>query len=78
MARQKTILTLSKTTQRLILSVRGHDRETALSLIEESLTLGEHEAVTAFFKWLDDNDREYGWNLPDVVKDWEKSQKKEA
>jgi len=71
----KKILTLDKTLQKLILSQRGHDRQTVFGLIEESLTLDEATAVDAFFKWLDDTDRDYGWNLPDVVKDWEKAQR---
>jgi len=71
----KTKLTLSTAVQRMFLqAAQSHGPDEALSHIEESLTGDEYDAIEAFLQWLKDNDRSFGWNIAEVVADWERDQ----
>jgi hypothetical protein len=37
-----------------------------LPYFEEQLTLDEYEEIETFLKWLIENSRSFGWNLPEV------------
>lgn len=70
----KTKQTLSRSVQRLLLQATRNGIDDALMFIEESLTGDEYDAVEAFVQWLKDNDRSFGWNIAEVVADWERDQ----
>ena len=71
----KTKQTLSVTVQRMLLhAVKSHGVEDALMSIEESLTGDEYDAVESFLKWLTAKGRNFGWNIAEVVADWENDQ----
>jgi hypothetical protein len=42
----------------------------AISSIEEQLTLRETLLAEAFFNWLNTEKRTFGWNLPEVYRDF--------
>lgn len=71
----KTKMTLSSAVQRLLhTAVKSHGFEDVLMFIEESLTGNEYEAVEAFLQWLKDKKRSFGWNIAEVVVNWENDQ----
>lgn len=71
----KKTLTLSPAIQRMLhTAVKSHGFEDVLMFLTESLTGDEYESIEAFLQWLKDNKRSFGWNIAEVVVDWEKDQ----
>jgi hypothetical protein len=45
--------------------------EGALLFIEEQLTPAEYDGLEKFYRWLVKNNRTFGWNLPEVWKEYQ-------
>ena len=41
--------------------------------IEEKLTVAECKEVEAFLRWVSDNDKTFGWNIPEVYQEFVES-----
>ncbi len=68
-------LTIDAGVQRMLhASVKSHGLVDGLAMIEESLTGNEYDAIEVFYKWLKKKGRSFGWNIAEVVKDWENDQ----
>lgn len=50
-----------------------HDPDEVLNYIEEDMTPDEYNAAKAFLKWLVENNKTFGHNIPQVFAEFEKS-----
>lgn len=48
----------------------GYNPEDAMPMIEEDLTINQATVAWAFFKWLHENNKTFGWNLVSVFSEF--------
>jgi hypothetical protein len=51
----------------------SYDPDECLYAVEESMTLDQYETASAFLRWVHDNDKAFGHNLPTVYAEYERS-----